>query len=111
MAETAKHTPGPWVVEQDVNGCKNIYAQQLGEDGGVFAVTELGYTHGRADEDEDVANAALIAAAPEQNKALVQIACVANFGEEDGAMELGDRLIEIEPVSYTHLTLPTILLV
>lgn len=64
----SKHTPGPWRVEK-VNGCKTIFgsvACQDGDDGGIFSVEErVGYTHGRASEREDAANARLIAAAPD----------------------------------------------
>jgi len=63
MSDT-KHTPGPWRVEDDVQGCKNIFA---GTD--AFATVHadrdsVAYTHG-IDEAEDAANARLIAAAPD----------------------------------------------
>lgn len=59
------HTPGPWGVITDHQGCKSIYQLGVGEDGGIFAITEIGYTHGRADEAEDEANTRLICAAPD----------------------------------------------
>jgi hypothetical protein len=49
---------------RDNLGCKNIH--RLGEDShGIFAVSEIGYTHGLHSEGEDVANANLISAAPD----------------------------------------------
>lgn len=61
----AKHTPGPWGIIHGNYGCKNIH--RIGEypDGGIFAIQEIGYTHGLSDETEDDANAKLIAAAPD----------------------------------------------
>ena len=63
----SEYTPGPWHIEPDIHGCKNIRAG--GED--FFTCNEeIGYTHGLVDESEDTGNARLIAAAPDQNEAL-----------------------------------------
>jgi len=62
----ATHTPGDWIVEQDTLGCKNIIAvHEDGREEPFFTLeTNIGYTHGLANEDEDAANARLICAAP-----------------------------------------------
>ena len=60
-------TKGEWYQLEDNLGCKNIMARQRGvpeDESGLFTVSEIGYTHGRADEAEDEANARLICAAP-----------------------------------------------
>jgi hypothetical protein len=60
-----RHTPGPWKIETNTLGCKNITSGTE-----FFTCTEIGWTHGVADETEDVANAHLIAAAPDLLSAL-----------------------------------------
>jgi hypothetical protein len=57
-----KHTPGPWKYQRDSFGCKEIAS----------ATGPLATTDGLADDDEDAANARLIAAAPEMLDALRQ---------------------------------------
>ena len=59
--DEAKHTPGPWEIRTDNLGCKEIGTR---DEGGFFTLT--GYTHGLSDEAKDLANARLIASAPEQ---------------------------------------------
>lgn len=66
------HTKGIWRVEEDNFGCKNIVSDVAEE--GIFS---LGYTHGLGNEDEDLANAHLIAAAPAMYEALKGILLVA----------------------------------
>lgn len=61
----ARHTPGPWRQAEDCYGCKEIHAVRYGEDGGLFSVQNIGYSHGLAIEREDQANVNLIAAAPD----------------------------------------------
>ncbi len=61
----SKHTPGPWGLVEGNHGCKNVYRLGDHPGGGIFAITEVGYTHGQADESEDAANCRLICAAPE----------------------------------------------
>ncbi len=62
------HTPGPWTImamDADI-GCRTILGGRS-----YFAITE---TVGLSDDDEDRANAHLIAAAPELLEALEAIA-------------------------------------
>lgn len=69
------HTPGPWhlsddVISGEVIGCRNI----LDSIGGGIACTD-----GLEDDDEDMANARLIAAAPamlEANKVSLMALCM-----------------------------------
>lgn len=58
--QQARHTPGPWTFDDNM-GCRDI----RGADGKPIAST-----HGLANDDEDQANARLIAAAPELLAAL-----------------------------------------
>ena len=58
---SAKHTPGTWEVDTDIN-------TDVVSDGGIVA--DCGLFSGPVDEDEQIANARLIAAAPELLKHL-----------------------------------------
>jgi hypothetical protein len=73
MARIKHYTERPWRVEPDVHGCKTIYGNVEGDGSGIFTATDLGYTHGQADEAEDVANAKLLAGAPAMYEALYAI--------------------------------------
>jgi hypothetical protein len=75
MARIKNHTERPWRVEPDVNGCKTIYGNVQGGGSGsdIFTATDIGFTHGQADEAEDVANAKLIAGAPAMYEAIYAI--------------------------------------
>lgn len=66
-ADFEGHTPGPWRLRYDGNGCKEIEAPQGSEgvDPGETIFGVRGYTYGLCIESEDTANAHLIAAAPE----------------------------------------------
>ena len=61
-----KHTPGPWEVRKTASGNPFIYAGQLNVAG--VAMVRAGVDSATAE-----ANARLIAAAPEQNKALIDL--------------------------------------
>jgi len=68
----AEHTPGPWYASlprQCSSGCRRIRTEKGRRHGGYFG-TELAHTDGLADDDEDKANARLIAAAPDLLSAL-----------------------------------------
>jgi hypothetical protein len=86
------HTAAPWNSVESTEDYQGHFI--LGGDGRTVAATYM--------EDscrvtkEDVANAALILASPAMLKRLRQIARDANFRQEDGAMDLGQRLIDIE---------------
>ena len=84
-----KHTPGPWGLREDTLGCKQVCRIGQYPDGEFFTLSEIGYTHGLADEDEDAANASLICAAPDLLAAAIAAlerydACIADpqFGDE-----------------------------
>ena len=60
------HTPGPWYswLPRDCDGgCRTIRTEK-GRAHGTYYGTELASTHGLANDEEDKANARLIAAAP-----------------------------------------------
>ena len=75
MTHTAKHTPGPWVVdevyEDDEQRCIGIVKEGQGYIAGIhiLASADTGNTEFTA---EDEANAHLIAAAPAMYEALVE---------------------------------------
>ena len=60
MLIVRRHTPGPWVAVTDEFGCKQITAHQV----------EVASTPGLSNEEEDLANAHLIAASPDLFEAL-----------------------------------------
>ena len=62
-----KHTPGPWRLIVGEYGCKRIGPSRPGHQRGI---REVCATVGLFDEDQDSANARLIAAAPELLEAL-----------------------------------------
>lgn len=72
-----KHTPGPWEAWPMEDGCSVAY--RINDARGY----EIGVTSGRDGEGEEVANARLIAAAPELLEALTRLRRVA--GVELGA--------------------------
>lgn len=59
----AKHTKGAWTFDgdSDSSGCRGVYV--LADEGGIAA--DICFTSGLNDDDEDCANARLIAAAPD----------------------------------------------
>jgi hypothetical protein len=61
------YTKGEWEVKEDNLGCKEIFVENYS---GLFTLEKLGFTHGLSDEDEDLGNARLIAAAPNMYEAL-----------------------------------------
>lgn len=66
------HTPGPWYswLPRDCDGgCRTIRTEK-GRAHGTYYGTELASTHGLANDEEDKANARLIAAAPDLLEAL-----------------------------------------
>ena len=95
--DKTEHTPGPWNVTAIGNNYDHhgIYA----DEGPCAQGTDICNTVYGA------ANARLIAAAPDQNKALIDIAELADFDENDGAMDLGERLLEIERIARAALAL------
>jgi hypothetical protein len=86
------HTAGPWNSVESTEDYQGHFI--LGGDGRTVAAT---YTEDSCRvTTEDIANTALIRAAPIILKRLRQIARDANFRQEDGAMDLGQRLIDVE---------------
>jgi hypothetical protein len=81
-----KHTPGPWrVASASADGLlTDVIADNKRK--GAFYVAQC----------NTEPDAALIAAAPQLLQALEAIASVADFGESDNSMELGDALIDVE---------------
>jgi hypothetical protein len=69
-------TPGPWRAA-DNHGCRQIKAKKSGEHKQGQWYYEVACTPGLSDDDEDKANARLIAAAPDLHEALDWLlACV-----------------------------------
>lgn len=68
---STQHTPGPWVMDveaETVEGARTISMVNLAGRGPGIGIAS---THGLHDDAEDLANARLIAAAPELLEALV----------------------------------------
>jgi hypothetical protein len=85
------HTPGPWDSDESTEDYQGHF---ITGNGRTVAATLI---QDSCDiTKEDVANCCLIVAAPAMLKTLRRIARDADFRQEDGAMELGQRLIEIE---------------
>lgn len=72
-----KFTPGPWKIEEDNLGCKNIIGNVVFEEDSeaqeIFVCSDIGYTTGLADERQDLANAHLIAEAPKLLRVLEHV--------------------------------------
>ena len=68
----AEHTPGPWKVDVDDYGCRTIRGGKSGKHQQA-QYKRIANTEGVFPEEEDAANARLIAAAPEQHQALKSI--------------------------------------
>lgn len=56
-----KHTPGPWKIGEQYLGCRDIFAPAPGDE----PTIEICSTSGLPEEEDDIANANLIAAAPD----------------------------------------------
>jgi hypothetical protein len=67
--DKAKHTPGPWRIFTNTDGSKLIGIGELTGDG----IADCGFGLWRGGEAEAIANARLIAAAPEMFEALQDI--------------------------------------
>jgi hypothetical protein len=98
---TELHTAGRWYSEVSTEDYQ-----------GHFIVSDIGKTVAATIiEDscdctkEEFANGSLIVAAPALLKALRQIARDADSRQDDGAMELGERLIGIERAAKAAITL------
>ncbi len=78
----SKHTPGPWRADEN-HGCKEIKGRKSPGRQGQYQ-TEICYTPGLHDDDEDMANAWLIAAAPDLLEALRTLATEAVDSVEYG---------------------------
>jgi hypothetical protein len=67
MTMNAKHTPGPWTILEEHSGCKDIGRQGRKDGSDPFddGWEEVCYTVGHYQEDVDMANARLIASAPD----------------------------------------------
>ena len=78
----AKHTPGPWWTKRE--GFSTVYVEARIEGGWIQEVAACGPTE--AGQEQQEANARLIAAAPELLEALKEIADYWNRGRNDMAM-------------------------
>lgn len=61
----SKHTPGPWHISSEGIGCRHVRSVPVG--------TSICWTDGLSQDNEDDANANLIAAAPDLLEALERI--------------------------------------
>jgi hypothetical protein len=59
--KTNGFTPGPWEIGEQYLGCRDIFAPMPGDEPNV----EICSTSGLPEEEDDIANARLIAAAPD----------------------------------------------
>lgn len=74
MAEgTENWTKGPWRADDNL-GCKRVMGNKLGDHRQPRFLTEVCCTPGLSDENEDAANARLIAAAPDLAAAAAPLA-------------------------------------
>ncbi len=90
----AKPTPGPWVYDRHP-GCRRIRGNKDGPNSqGHYRIT-VADTPGLADDAEDLANARLIAAAPELLEALrrAEVKLSAYVGVCKGDKELTDTIL------------------
>jgi hypothetical protein len=101
MTETAKHTPGPWVMADD----SLISAEEDGQ--AVAQVLEVLEDEKEDEKGDEEANARLIAAAPELLAALSELASC--FSEDIGVAPVADEdshrfgaLLERTP-TFAHL--------
>ena len=97
---TELHTPGPWDSDESTEDYQGHFITGGGRTvAATYTVESADVTH------EDLANACLIVASPSMLKALRRIARDADFRQEDGAMDLGQRLISIERDARAALAL------
>ena len=81
MSQETKWTPGPWVIDDATRPAEICTIHHTSHHNGfVYVRGELGYWD--ADEDENMANANLIAAAPELYEAL-QAALACHVGTDE----------------------------
>jgi hypothetical protein len=85
------HTPAPWDSDESTEDYQGHLIT-----GGGRTVAATYTTEPAAVTKEDLANCRLMVAAPAMLKTLRQIARDADFRQDDGAMELGQRIIDIE---------------
>ena len=99
----SNHTPGPWRVSPSNNGILTFVGPESHAVAGVYTHTRIVGSGGRAIDVEPtkygLADAHLIAAAPEMYEALVLIARTANYKQEDTSIEMGERLVDIEKIA------------
>jgi hypothetical protein len=91
------HTPVPWDSEHSTEDYQGHV---------IFGSRTVAATYTEEPTEvtqEDAANMSLIVTAPVMLQALRQIARVTDFRQEDGAMELGQRLIDMERVAETAI--------
>ena len=90
MGEQTSHTPGPWRVGQGRDGFFNVWVM-AGEKQLVADVIRAAdapsfqFCTGPADEDESIANARLVAAAPDLLAALIRWRELRHLAESEGA--------------------------
>lgn len=90
MADTAKHTAGPWLIRKAANGDRGISAPGTGIFIEVF--TEIRHS-GEGALDECEANARLVAAAPRLIAAIMPFAAV--FEKDIGVTEDDADLFQV----------------
>lgn len=94
------HTPGPW---ESCKTTEDFQGHFIFGGGRTIAAT---ITQDACNiTKEDFANCCLIVTAPSLLRTLRQVAREADFHQDDGAMELGERLIAIEREAKATITL------
>ena len=94
------HTSAPWTVSESSEDYQGHF---ITNNGRTIAATIT--QDACVITQEEVANAALIRAAPALLKVLRQIGRDAHFRQEDGAKDLGERLIYIERAAKAAIEL------
>ncbi len=98
-----QHTPGPWyswLPNGCDSGCRTIRTEKGRTQGG-YRGTEIASTFGLADDDEDAANARLLAAAPDLLAALEQLCDACDQHAQDGNPFRDARYPQMEKARVT----------
>lgn len=89
-----KHTPGPWTIDNDHRPGMEYNRHILQRDDPNMRIAFMAHDNGR-NPKKDLANARLIAAAPDMLRALETIALHAPSLDADGVRELCDAAIHL----------------
>ncbi len=91
-----RHTPGPWIAGKDL-GCKGIWGPPHPEF--PSELQEIATTPGLANEEEDLANARLIAAAPDLLAALKGLLPAFSYDADPEKGYAGEVLVAIDAIA------------